>query len=421
MFELVRKNRNRSILLVFFMMTLFAAVGWVAAEMLQRGAGPGGIAIAIVIGFFMFLVSFYSGGSVLLTAAGAHEVSKADAPQLFNVVEEMVIASGIGSMPKVYVIESNAANAFATGRSPEVAAVAVTEGLLNMLSRDELQAVIAHEMAHVKNRDILFMTLLMVMAGAIALIAEVVSRYFWYGGSRRSRSSSSGGGQAQLVIFVIGIALLILGPIVARLIFFAVSRTREYMADASSAIFTRNPEALASALEKIAGNVAGTQLPVPKVAQPMLIVGPALFETHPPIDKRIGILRSLAGVGGELSYQRYAAAYEQVVGGRAGFVPKSALQERAVAAQVARPAPAAVPGIPVGARASAPKGQQMIAAVAATAAGAAFRREALDAVKKAAGYEIHTCTCGARIKIPADYPSKTKVRCLACGKALFQA
>jgi len=213
----------------------------------------------------MFLVSFYSGGAVLLAAAGAHEVSREDAPQLHNIVEEMVIASGLGKAPKLYVIESNAANAFATGRSPEVAAVAVTEGLLNMLNRDELQAVVAHEIAHVKNRDILFMTLLLVMAGAIALIADLVSRYFWYGGGRKSRSSSSNGGQAQVVLFIIGIALLILGPIVARLIFFAVSRTREYMADASSAIFTRNPEALASALEKIAGNVAGTRLPVPRL------------------------------------------------------------------------------------------------------------------------------------------------------------
>jgi heat shock protein HtpX len=416
-FELVRKNRNRSILLVGSMLVLFSAIGWVAGEMLQRGAGPAGVAIAVVVGFFMFLVSFYSGGSVLLAAAGAHEVKKEDAPQLYNVVEEMVIASGLGSMPRVYVIESNAANAFATGRSPEVSAVAVTEGLLNILNRDELQAVMAHEIAHVKNRDILFMTLLMVMAGAIALIADVVSRYFWYGGGRRSRSSSSNGGQAQLVIFIIGIALLILGPVVARLIFFAVSRSREYMADASSAIFTRNPEALASALEKIAGNVAGTKLPVPKVAQPMLIVGPALFETHPPIEKRVGILRSLAGVGGELSYQRYANAFQEVTGARAGFVPKSALQERSVQAAARVP----VIGATRPTAAKVPTGQQLIGAVLGGATGAAFRREALDAVKKAAGYEVHACACGAKIKIPASYPGKAKVRCLACGRALFQA
>ena len=407
MFELIRKNRNRSILLVSFMMLLFAAIGFVAGELLHRGAGPVGIIIAVVIGFVMFLVSFYSGGSVLLAAAGAHEVTRADAPQLFNVVEEMVIASGLGHMPKVYVIESNAANAFATGRNPEVSAIAVTEGLLNMLSRDELQAVVAHELGHVKNRDILFMTLLLVMAGAIALISELVTRYFWYGGSRRSRSSSSSGGQAQVILLVVGVVLLILGPIVAQLVFFAVSRTREYMADASSAIFTRNPEALASALEKIAGNVAGTKLPVPKIARPMLIVGVALFETHPPIDKRIGVLRALAHGGTELSYGRYAAAFRQVVGASAGFVPRSALAEKPVALH-------ATPAQPAPDRPASP-----VAGVATIAEGAVFRREALDAMKLAAGYEIHTCACGARIKIPAGYPNKDKIRCLACGKNLF--
>ncbi|MBI5510958.1 MAG: M48 family metallopeptidase [Deltaproteobacteria bacterium] len=400
MFELVRKNRNRSILLVGGMALLFAAVGYVAAELIEPGAGALGVGVAGVVGLGMFMLSYLAGDSVLLAAAGAREVNKGDAPQLANVVEEMVIASGLTKMPKIYVIESNAANAFATGRSPEVAAVAVTEGLLNMLSRDELQAVMAHELAHVKNRDILFLTLLLVMAGAIAIIADVVARYFFYGGGvRRSRSSSSSASGVQAGLIIIGVVLLILGPIVARLIFFAVSRTREYMADASSAIFTRNPEALASALEKISRNIAGTKLPVPKVAQPLLIVGPALFATHPPIDARIAVLRRLAG-GGELSYRRYAAAYSQVAGKSASFMPKSAIGEAAVSARPAATASGAGRG-----------------AVAALAAGV-LRREALDAVKKAAGYEIYTCGCGAKIKIPAGYPNKTKIRCLACGKAM---
>ncbi|MBI3179606.1 MAG: M48 family metallopeptidase [Deltaproteobacteria bacterium] len=389
MFELARKNRTRSLWLVCIMFGLLLAVGFTASEMYQPGSGPAGVAIAGAVALVLFVISYFSGSSILLSAAGAHEVSKEDAPQLYNVVDEMVIASRLGAMPKLYVIESNAANAFATGRNPQVAAVVVTEGLLNVLNRDELQAVIGHEIAHVKHRDILFMTLLAVMAGAIALISEVVLRGFRFGGMRRSRSSRSGGGGAALGILLVGLALMIVGAITARLVFFAASRTREYLADAGSAIFTRNPEALAQALEKISSNIAGHALPVPKVAQAMLIVGPSLFATHPPIDKRIDILRRLAGAG-PLSYGSYAKSFEQVVGKRARFMPRSALAEAPVGTAVSAPAPL-IPG------------------------AASFRREALDALKKQAGYEMHTCRCGAVIKIPPQHPNRALVRCLRCG------
>ncbi len=398
MFELVRRNRNRSFWLVTVMGLLLAATGFGAFELMAPGAGGIGIGVALCLGVGMFLVSFYAGNSVLLAAAGAHELNRDAAPQLYNIVEEMVIASGLGQMPKLYLIESNAANAFATGRNPEVAAVAVTEGLLNLLNRDQLQAVIAHELAHVKNRDILYMTLLAVMAGAIGLLAELISRYFFYGGGRKSRSSNTSNGQAQLILAVVGIALLIVGPLVARLVFFAASRTREYLADAQSAIFTRNPEALAQALEKISGNLSGARLPVPKVAQPMLIVGAALFETHPPIDKRIGILRALAGGGGELSYARYAQAFARTLGKSPRFLPTSALSERAVPC-VTRPTLSAADS-------------------AAQVRPTGLRREALNAVKRAAGYEVLACRCGATIKIPQSYPGRDTLRCLACGQNL---
>jgi heat shock protein HtpX len=436
MFELVRKNRNKSIILVVFMMLLLAAIGFAAGELVQPGTGGAGVAIAVVVGVIMFLVSFYAGDSVLLAAAGAHEVTKAQAPQLFNIVEEMVIASGLGKMPRVYVIDSTAANAFATGRKPEVSAVAVTDGLLNMLNREELQAVIAHEIAHVKNRDILFMTLLAVMAGAIALISHFITRHlFWFGGGRRSRSSSAGGGQAQLVLFLVAIALIIVGAIVARLVYFAASRTREYMADAGSAIFTRNPAALASALEKISGAAAGSKLPIPKVARPLLIVGASLFETHPPIDKRIAILRGLAQ-GSALSYSEYAARFTAITGKKAGFVPRSALQESAVSpaaagkgmvqrvATAAATVAAAKAALPAAAATAARAGVPAAAVAAAAVAGApgaatpSLRREVMDAVKKNAGYEIVSCRCGAKIKIPANYPRRDRVRCLACGQPL---
>ncbi|OGQ83525.1 MAG: hypothetical protein A2289_19330 [Deltaproteobacteria bacterium RIFOXYA12_FULL_58_15] len=434
MFELVRKNRNRSIILVTFMMILLAAVGWAAGEVMEPGTNAGmmGIVLALIVGVVLFFVSFFSGSSVLLMSAGAKEIEKKDAPQLYNIVEEMVIASGLGSTPKIYVMESNAANAFATGRKPELSAVAVTEGLLNMLSRDELQAVIAHEIAHVKNRDILFMTLLSVMAGAIALISHFMTRHlFWFGGGRRSRSSSdSATGQAQLILFLVSIGLVILGSITAKLIYFAASRTREYMADAGSAIYTRNPAALASALQKISGSMAGTKLPVPDVARAMLIVGPSLFGTHPPIEKRVAILQALAGTT-TLSYAEYARNFQRVTGGAARFMPKSALDEKSVGQRSANAGQkfverAARTAINLGTAAA---GGRLpgVAATAAALAGRAtsatnsapnLRREALDAVKKAAGYEITVCPCGAKIKIPKNYPHRDSIRCLACGRPL---
>ncbi len=403
MFELVQRNHNRSLWLVCIMLGLLVAVGYTAAETTIPDSGPVGVVIGLTLGCILFLISYYSGSAVLLSSAGAREIAKEDAPQLYNVVEEMVIASGLGAQPKIYVIESRAANAFATGRDPGTSAVAVTEGLLTICKRDELQAVIAHEIAHIKNRDILFMTLLAVMAGAIALISEAVRRS-WRSGSRISRSSSSrGGGQAGAIILVIGLVLIILGPIVARIVFFAASRTREYLADAGGAIFTRNPGALADALEKIVANIAGNALPVPEVAQGMLIVGPALFESHPPIERRIAILRKLAGVG-KPSYKHYATAFHEVTGASPKFIPESALGEK----------PGVVAG-PVGIAA------QSAGYIAATAGQPGiYRREALDAVKKKAGYRVFLCSCGATIKVPPHFPKGQSIKCPGCRRSLDQ-
>ena len=160
------------------MLALLVTIGYFTQEIMHPGFGHEGAIYALVIGSFLFLVSYYTGDTILLSSVGAHEIEKKDAPQLHNVVEEMVIASGLGAMPKIYVIESTSSNAFATGRAPAVSAVAVTEGLLSMCSRDELQAVIAHEIAHIKNRDILFMTLLSVMVGTISLTSNAVRRWF---------------------------------------------------------------------------------------------------------------------------------------------------------------------------------------------------------------------------------------------------
>jgi heat shock protein HtpX len=227
----------------------------------------------------------------------------------------------------------------------------------------------------------------------------VVQRSWRAGGSRIGRSSRAGG-QAGAIILVIGLILVILGPIVARIVFFAASRTREYLADAGGAIFTRNPGGLADALEKISANIAGNTLPVPEVAQGMLIVGPALFESHPPIERRIAILRKLAG-GGEFSYNRYAAAFREVAGSSPKFIPTSALE--------------AQPGAGPAAIAAQPAGQ----AAAADVPGA-YRREALDAVKKKAGYKAFLCACGATIKVPPKFPPGRSIKCPGCRRSLDQ-
>jgi heat shock protein HtpX len=221
----------------------------------------------------------------------------------------------------VFVIWDGAPNAFAAGRSPERACVAVTSGLMEKLSRDELQGVVAHEMGHVHNRDVLYMTLLGVMVGAIVLMCDFFLRYFWvFGGRGRSRSRrGGGGGGAQLVFIVIGLVLAILAPILARLLYLATSRRREYLADANGAVFSRYPAGLASALEKIAADTEPLEA-ANRATAPMYIVNPLrkasgrrglsrLMSTHPPLAERIAILRSM-GTG--LSLDEYQKAWQQV-------------------------------------------------------------------------------------------------------------
>lgn len=395
MFELVRRNRVRSALLVGVMLALLTTVGYFAQEMEAPDSGHVGAVFALGLGLFMFIISYAWGGEILLSTVGAREIEKKDAPQLYNVVEEMVIASGLGIIPKVYVIDSPVSNAFATGRAPEVSAIAVTEGLLRICNRDELQAVISHEIAHIKNRDILFMTLLSIMVGAIALISDAARRWFTSDRQQTTKAAAATVGLMSVasvgaVMFAIGTLLILLGPFAAKVIFFAASRTREYLADIGGAIFTRNPVALADALGKISTYAVGNTLPVPDVAQGMLIVGPALFESHPPVEQRIAILRKLAGLG-ELSYDRYASAYHQVTGKQPRFMPRSALAE---------------PAVPIA------------GAAAASSAVGTFRREALDAVKKKAGYKAFLCSCGATIKIPPQFPAGQTIKCPGCRRNL---
>ncbi len=252
-----------------------------------------GMAIALVVGIVLTLVAWNQGSSIVLRAVGAREISKHEDPELVNVVEEMCIASNL-PRPKIYLIDSAATNAFASGMKPEASVVAITRGLREKLSRDELQGVIAHEMAHIGNYDSRVMVLMAVIVGSIAILSD------WY--LRTMRFSGRSRGKGNAIFLVVGILLAILAPVVAMLIQFAVSRRREYLADATAAAMTRNPGALADALEKL-GETRERLETRNHGTQHLFIVNPfrqrqqrqSWFATHPPLQDRIWRLRSIAG------------------------------------------------------------------------------------------------------------------------------
>jgi len=264
-----------------------------------------GLIIATAIWLLLTLISFSSGDQILLAASKAKPVTHDVHPQLFNVVEEMKIAASLPAMPKIYIINDPAPNAFATGRDPKSASVAVTAGLLGRLNRDELQGVIAHEISHIIHRDILFVTLAGIMLGSIVLLSQVFLRGMFYssmmGRQRRYSSGSTGGGQAQLIMLIIAIVAAILAPIMAYLLYFALSRRREYLADAGAARLTRYPEGLAGALAKLSGDEEVLET-ANRATAPLYIVHPikkfeerskSIFDTHPPVGDRISRLMSL--------------------------------------------------------------------------------------------------------------------------------
>ena len=307
MWEAIAANKQRSALLIASLATLLALMGLAIGFLL--GGRPQsayfGAFVGLCVWGVLLLVNAMGGESVLLASANAREVSHDDAPQLYNVVEEMRIAASLPALPRVFIIDTPVPNAFAVGLKPERACVAVTTGLIERLARDELQGVIAHELGHVANRDTLFMTLAGVTLGAIVLLADFGMRMlFWGGGRRRSSSSGKGGGAAALLM-IAALVLAILAPLVARLLYFACSRQREYLADASAAQFTRYPAGLARALRKISQEQDPKQIPVNRVVAPMYAVNPlaaagsaSIFGTHPPTAERIRRLLEMQGAAG---------------------------------------------------------------------------------------------------------------------------
>jgi heat shock protein HtpX len=296
-YDQITSNKFRSGVLIVVFMLLVALVGWVFGRF--TGFGDWGLVIALAIAAVMAWSSYWYSDRLVLAMSHARPVSKETEPYIVNTVEGLAIAAGL-PVPKAYVIDDPAPNAFATGRDPEHAAIAVTTGLVQKMDRLELEGVIAHEMSHVKNYDTLVSTLVVVLAGTIALLSDWMLRSFWWGGGRR-RSNDAGGGEFGIIIVAVGLVLAILAPLVALLIQMAISRKREYLADANGALLTRYPAGLANALRKIANDpnplrVANKATAALWIENPLRDHGGrmnALFDTHPPLEERIKRLEAM--------------------------------------------------------------------------------------------------------------------------------
>ncbi len=290
MYKQIASNKRKTALLIVLFIILIGAVGWGLSLWFETGYGA--IVMALLFAVIISLFGFFSGDKVALVTAGAHQIKKEDNPYIYRLVENLCITAGL-PLPKIHIIDDPAPNAFATGRDPKHSSIALTTGLINILENEELEGVIAHELSHIKNFDIRLMTIVIVCVGFITLLADI----FFRGSFLRSGRKREGGG----ILAIIGLLLIILSPIFARLIQFAVSRKREFLADASGALLTRYPEGLARALEKISQysepmrrtNSATAHLyisnPFGKKKN-----GINFFSTHPPTDERIKALRLMA-------------------------------------------------------------------------------------------------------------------------------
>jgi heat shock protein HtpX len=301
----IARNKRNSILLIGVFMVLFAGLGLLIGMVWGGGSSRFGIVVAVVaaaVAFLLTLASYYGGPGALLAMSQARELKREQDLQLYNVVEELCIAGGL-PVPRIYLIDDTAMNAFATGRDPQHAVVAITTGLRTRLSRDELQGVMAHELSHVRHYDILYATLMAVMVGVLVMLCDVFLRSMWFGGGRRrsGRGRGQGGGAVQIVLLVVALLLAIIAPILAKIIHMALSRQREYLADAGAVELTRNPHGLASALAKLGGDTEVLEV-ANRATAPLYIVHPikkfearasSIFSTHPPIEDRIKRLMSL--------------------------------------------------------------------------------------------------------------------------------
>ena len=297
MYEQISGNKRKSFFLILFFLCLIFVLAWILGE--QTGLGPQALVLAVIIAVAMTFGSYYASDKIVLAISKAKPVEKKDYPYLYNVVEGLAIAAGLPK-PRCYIIDDTAPNAFASGRNPKNSVIVVTKGLLQKLNRAELEGVIAHEMAHIKNYDVLVMTLTVVMVGIVALLSDWILRSFIWGGGKRRRSSKDSG-NAGAILVVVGLVLAILSPLIAQLIRFAVSRKREFLADANGAFLTRYPPGLASALRKLdadrepleAANKATAHLYIVNPLKNIKGAVNKMYSTHPPIEERVAALEKM--------------------------------------------------------------------------------------------------------------------------------
>ncbi len=289
------KNKIKSIGLMLVVFLSFIFLAYVISQFYDPASAYFFVTIALIFSLLFTFFSYYYSDKIVLASVRARPATKKEHTYLVNVVEELAIAAGIPT-PRIYVIDSDELNAFATGRDPQHAVICVTTGLMSILNRSELEGGIAHEMSHINNYDVRFATLVAVMVGMIVIIADMFRRSMWFGGVRRDRDDERDSGG---LLIVVGLLFAILAPVFVKLIQLAISRKREYLADSNGAYLTRYPEGLADALEKIKRNNTGS-LRVSRAVAPLFIVNPfsakkvaELLSTHPDIDSRIEKLRSM--------------------------------------------------------------------------------------------------------------------------------
>lgn len=302
MYEQIASNRRKSVVLVLGAIVLLGAVGYAIGLLTQQG--PAWLIFGLGLAVALSAGSYFYGDRIVLASTRAREVTAEQEPRLHNIVEGLAIAAGIPK-PRVYVVPEEAPNAYATGRDPEHSSIAVTQGLLGAMNRVELEGVVAHEMSHILDRDMLVGTIVATLVGAVVLMSEFFMRAMWWGGIGGRRGNDRGGGPVEAILFAVGFVLIILAPIFGQIVRFAMSRQREYLADAQGAMLTRYPPGLAAALKKIAAN---SSIPMRSannatahlwLNQPSRVQGERmgslerLFSTHPPIEDRIRRLEEM--------------------------------------------------------------------------------------------------------------------------------
>ncbi len=297
MYNQIDSNKRKTALLILIFVGFIISIGWFIRNFF--GYDYDIIIFAVILSFAMALISYFSGDKIVLSSTGAKEIKKENNENIFQLVENLCITAGI-PMPKVYIIYSPALNAFATGRNPQKSSIALTTGIIKELEKSELEGVIAHELSHIKNYDILIMTISATLIGSITLISRFFMRSQLYGFRGKGKSTNNKNGKAGIIILIAGMIGIILSPVIAKIISLSISKKREYLADASGALLTRYPEGLARALEKI----SRSRIPLPNasketahlfISNPLKGFGATnFFSTHPPIEDRINKLRTMA-------------------------------------------------------------------------------------------------------------------------------